>query len=81
MKFHVKKSANREVVEKMAALATAAFGLVAALAWNDAIKLLFVEVFGTTSALVPMLAYALAATVIAVFVTLWIGRLSQDASG
>ena len=35
------------VIEKMAALITAAFGLVAALAWNDAIKAIFKAVFGS----------------------------------
>jgi hypothetical protein len=33
---------KKDVIEKLAALITAAFGLVAALAWNDAIKSLFV---------------------------------------
>lgn len=36
-----------EVVDKLAALITAAFGLVAALAWNGAIQAVFKEVFGT----------------------------------
>ena len=31
---------------KLAALITAAFGLVAALAWNEAIQAIFTEVFG-----------------------------------
>jgi hypothetical protein len=34
-----------EVIEKIAALVTAAFGLVAALAWNGAIKAVFAKVF------------------------------------
>ncbi|HUV80785.1 MAG TPA: DUF5654 family protein, partial [Candidatus Bathyarchaeia archaeon] len=34
------------MVEKLAALITAAFGLIAALAWNDAIKAIFAAVFG-----------------------------------
>jgi hypothetical protein len=29
---------SKDVIDKIAALMTAAFGLVAALAWNDAIK-------------------------------------------
>ena len=33
-------SIKQEILDKIAALVTAAFGLVAALAWNDAIKLL-----------------------------------------
>ena len=34
---------KRDVLEKLSELMTAAFGLVAALAWNDAIKSLFLE--------------------------------------
>ena len=36
---------NKEVIEKLAMLLTAAFGLVAALAWNGAIQAIFKEVF------------------------------------
>lgn len=64
------------VIEKMAALITAAFGLVAALAWNDAIKAVFKAVFGTSEGIGPMLTYACIVTVIAVLVTLWIGKAS-----
>ena len=39
-----------EVIEKLSALITAAFGLVAALAWNDAIKALFVGPCGSEGA-------------------------------
>jgi hypothetical protein len=46
---------KQEVMDKIAALVTAAFGLVAALAWNDAIKAVFKEVFGTADAVGPML--------------------------
>ena len=35
-----------EILDKIAALLTAAFGLVAALAWNGAIRAIFQEVFG-----------------------------------
>jgi hypothetical protein len=45
---------KQEVMDKIAALVTAAFGLVAALAWNDAIKAVFKEVFGTADAVGPM---------------------------
>ena len=34
-------------LDKMAALITAAFGLIAALAWNEAIKAIFKEIFVT----------------------------------
>ena len=56
---------------------TAAFGLVAALAWNDAIKS-GIESLGLT-AYGPWL-YAIIVTVIAVVVTVWIGRIAAKAS-
>ncbi|MFP4045707.1 MAG: DUF5654 family protein [Candidatus Aenigmatarchaeota archaeon] len=68
---------KKEVVEKISALITAAFGLVAALAWNDAIKALFARFFGDANTLLPMFTYAVLVTIIAVFVTIWIGRLSE----
>jgi len=70
---------KNEVIEKIAALLTAAFGLVAALAWNDAIKEMFRLLFGEQSALSAMLAYAVIITIIAVVVTIYIGKLSQKA--
>ena len=65
-----------ELVGKMSALVTAAFGLVAALAWNDTIKVIFKEVFGTAEGVLPMLSYAVVVTVIAVVVTFWVARVS-----
>jgi hypothetical protein len=50
-----KSPIHKEILDKMAALITAAFGLVAALAWNDAIKAVFKEIFGTADAIGPML--------------------------
>ena len=41
---------KKDVVEKISALMIAAFGLVAALAWNDAIKALFVGPCGSEGA-------------------------------
>ena len=67
---------KKEIIDKMSALVTAAFGLVAALAWNDAIKAIFKEVFGTPDKMSAMIAYAIVVTVIAVIMTLWIGRLA-----
>ncbi len=76
---------KKEVIEKLAALVTAAFGLVAALAWNDAIKALFVGPCGTEEAgALCMLSsggpwvYAIIITIIAVFATIWIGRISAE---
>ena len=68
-----------EVIEKLAALVTAAFGLVAALAWNGAIKAIFLKVFGESEGIGPMLVYAMTVTLIAVLATIWIGKAAQKA--
>jgi len=69
---------KEEVVDKLAALITAAFGLIAALAWNEAIKSLFVEggplYFLASSGI---WAYAIFVTILAVIATIWIGRLAE----
>lgn len=63
-----------ELVEKMSALITAAFGLVAALAWNSAIQNLFNQFFGESQTVSAQITYALIVTVIAVYVTFVMGR-------
>lgn len=68
---------KKEVIEKMSALVTAAFGLVAALAWNDAIKS-GIESLGLT-AYGPWV-YAIIVTVIAVIATIWIGKIAAKAT-
>jgi Flp pilus assembly pilin Flp len=64
-----------ELVDKMAALITAAFGLVAALAWNSAIQNLFQQFFGESESVTAQIIYAVIITVIAVYVTFIIGRV------
>jgi len=75
-----------EVIEKLSALMTAAFGLVAALAWNDAIKALFVgpcesENAGALCSLSsggPWV-YAIIVTLLAVMATIWIAKIADKA--
>ena len=78
---------NKDVVDKLAALITAAFGLVAALAWNDAIKALFKGPCGTegAGALCSLSSggpwvYAIIVTIIAVIATIWIGKVAAKAA-
>lgn len=68
-----------EVIDKLAALVTAAFGLVAALAWNSVIQEIFKTIFGEQSSISAMVGYAVFVTVIAVIFTLWIGFVSNKA--
>ena len=67
---------KKEVIEKLAALITAAFGLVAALAWNDTIRLIFQSIFGEQSNIIAMLIYAIIVTLLAVFITIQIGKIT-----
>jgi len=70
-----------EVMEKIAALITAAFGLVAALAWNGAIRAIFEAAFGSADNIVALLTYAVVVTIIAILVTIWIARSVKRAKG
>ena len=64
------------IVEKIATLMIAAFGLVAALAWNDTIKAIFQEVFPSPgNNITAMVVYAVVVTIIAVIVTIWVGNI------
>ena len=72
---------KKEVVERLAALITAAFGLIAALAWNGAIQAIFKSVFGSADSIPAMLTYAVVVTIIAVLVTIWIARAANKAKG
>ncbi len=72
---------REEVLTQIGALVTAAFGLVAALAWNGAIQALFTQIFGTTDTLTGQLIYAVIVTIVAVVATLLIARSIAAAKG
>ena len=74
-----KPTLKTEVLDKISALVTAAFGLVAALAWNDAIKTIFKEVFGESNTIGPMVLYAVIVTIIAVILTIVVARAVANA--
>lgn len=68
----------REVLDKVTKLATAGFGLVAALAWNDAIQAAFKQWFRRPQdSLIAKFVYAVLITVFVVFVTIQLSRLTQ----
>jgi TRAP-type C4-dicarboxylate transport system permease small subunit len=70
-----KAELRKSLVTQITVLMTTAFGLIAALAWNAAIQALFVQVFGTTTSLVPMFTYAIVVTLIAVVVIFYLSRV------
>ena len=65
-----------DLIDKFAILITTAFGLVAALAWNEAIKSA-IKQFGLD--IYGPWVYAIIVTIFAVMITFWIGKISQKA--
>lgn len=68
---------KKEVNEKLITLITAAFSLVAALAWNETIKTIFQRIFGTAQTVWAMIIYAVLVTIIAVWITYWMTKRSK----
>lgn len=71
----------RVFIQTMITLASASLGLVAALAWNEAIKQTIRKVFGEDDSLVGLYVYAVIATVIAVVVLLILARAASRIGG
>ena len=70
----------RAMVQTMISLASASLGLVAALAWNDAIKATLAKL-GLGEELAGLYTYAILATVIAVVVLAMLGRIAAKIGG
>ncbi|MCC6926583.1 DUF5654 family protein [Novosphingobium sp.] len=70
----------RAMVQTMISLASASLGLVAALAWNEAIKATLTKL-GLGEDLAGLYTYAILATVIAVVVLATLGRLAAKIGG
>lgn len=68
------------MVQTMISLASASLGLVAALAWNEAIKATLAKL-GLGEELAGLYAYAIIATVVAVVVLIMLGRLAAKIGG
>lgn len=68
-----------QLLETFASLITAAFGLVAALAWNETIKAAVKAVFPNDNDITGLLVYAIIVTVLAVIMTMLIARSLNNA--
>ncbi|TMD05689.1 MAG: hypothetical protein E6J01_09575 [Chloroflexi bacterium] len=69
---------NRSVyLQTMIALASAAFGVVAALAWNSAITALVKQIFGSGAQIISLFIYAIIITIIAVIVMVNLGKMAE----
>jgi hypothetical protein len=74
-----KKRLHTEFLKTMTQLATAAFAFVAALAWNDTIKSFINHFIAEGSGFVSQLIYAIIVTFLAVLVTYFLGKSTQEA--
>jgi len=71
------KETKKAAKEKMVTLILAGFGLVAALAWNDAIQTLFRVLFPKSDGVVGKFIYAALVTLIVVFITVQLKKISE----
>jgi hypothetical protein len=75
------KGTTKMVLQSMITLASAALGLVAALAWNDAIKETINHLLNSNDSLTSKYIYAIFATIIAVAVVLILTRIAAKVGG
>ena len=71
------KETKQEFKEKTITLILGGFGLVAALAWNEAIKSLFETFFQQGNALIWKFVYAIVITIVVVVVSLQLKKISE----
>ena len=70
-----------QFIATMIALASAAFGVVAALAWNAFITELVKTYMPEQAGLIGLFVYAVVVTIIAVVVLMWLGRIAERSGG
>ncbi len=75
------KETTKMVLQSMIALSSAALGLVAALAWNDAIKETIKRIMNSDDSLSSKYIYAILATVLAVVVVIALARIAARVGG
>lgn len=75
------KKTLQMIIQSFIALASGGLGLVAALAWNEAIKATMKKLFGEDDSLAGLYTYAIFATALAVVVVLLLARLASRVGG
>lgn len=72
---------HHEILKQMLTLATSAFGLVAALAWNQLIQEVVNQyikpLLGASSGVISLLIYAVIVTILAIVVTISLTKLAE----
>jgi len=74
-----KNTLKIEILEKLSTLIAAAFGFVAAFAWNETFKLLLDQLVPEDVELIFYFIYAIAITIIAVFLIISVARATAKA--
>jgi hypothetical protein len=72
------KRMHKELIATFATFVTAAFGFVAALAWNEAVKAAINRYIEPGSGLKSQFIYAIFVTVLAVLVSYYLSRAAAD---
>lgn len=75
------KETAKMILQSMITLASAALGLVAALAWNDAIKETIARLMKSDDSLTSKYIYAILATLLAVVVIVVLARVAAKVGG
>lgn len=71
------KNAGREYFKTISTMLTGAFGLVAALAWNELVKGLIDRYLSTGNGLISQFIYALIVTTLLIIVTVEMGKVAK----
>jgi hypothetical protein len=72
---------TKAIIQSMITLASAALGLVCALAWNEAIKTAMKALLGEDDSVAGLFTYAILATLLAVFVLLALAKAAAKVGG
>lgn len=74
-KKHELQNVHPDVLERIVILVIAALGLIAALAWDEALRHLFEKIFGGAGTLLEQISYAIVVTILAALISVRLGKL------
>jgi S-methylmethionine-dependent homocysteine/selenocysteine methylase len=77
IRFLFSDNPGKEVIKQVVTLSTSAFGLIAALAWSDAIQSLVNKYLSAGGQLISKFVYALLVTLLFIVATVQLAKLKQ----
>ena len=72
---------HSDILERIITLVIAALGLIAALAWDEALRHLFEKLFGGEGTLLEEISYAVVITILAALISVQLGKLFSKRRG